>query len=59
MKKTFQTRLEAVEWIAEHARSEGEFETLKEQCMYNKIYTGHHSIELPEREKEVVWLDRK
>jgi len=38
MKKTFQTRLEAIDWIANFANNEGQFEVLREQLNFNFIY---------------------
>ena len=38
MKKTFQNRLEAINWIAKYARNEGHFEILREQLNFNFIY---------------------
>ena len=40
MKKIFVDRLEAIQWIAEFSRSEGEFEVLREELTFNFIY--HH-----------------
>jgi len=38
MKKTFQTRLDAIDWIASYAKNEGQFEILREQLNFNFIY---------------------
>lgn len=38
MKKTFQKRLDAIDWIAKHAKNEGQFEVLREQLNFNYIY---------------------
>ncbi len=38
MKKTFQKRLDAIDWIANYARNEGQFEVLREQLNFNYIY---------------------
>ncbi|MFK8008109.1 MAG: hypothetical protein AB8H03_17255 [Saprospiraceae bacterium] len=38
MKKTFQKRLDAIDWIATHAKNEGQFEVLREQLNFNYIY---------------------
>lgn len=57
MKKYFQNRLKAIDWIAEHAENEGQFEVLREQLQFNFIYTGTYFLELDEKPAEVVWLD--
>jgi hypothetical protein len=38
MKKTFRKRLDAIDWIANYARNEGQFEVLREQLNFNYIY---------------------
>jgi len=38
MKKTFQKRLEAIDWIAKYSRNEGQFEVMREQLNFNYIY---------------------
>ena len=38
MKKIFQNRLEAIDWIAKYAKNEGQFEILREQLNFNFIY---------------------
>lgn len=38
MKKTFQKRLDAIDWIANYAKNEGQFEVLREQLNFNYIY---------------------
>jgi len=40
MKKEFTTRLEAIDWIANEAENEGQFEVLREQLNFNFIYNG-------------------
>ena len=44
MKKKFEDRLEAIQWIAEFARSEGEFEVLREELTFNLIYHQEYFI---------------
>lgn len=46
MKWTFESRLEAIEWIAERAEDEGQFEVLREQLNYNYIYFKSFFIEI-------------
>jgi hypothetical protein len=57
MKKYFQNRLEAIDWIAEQAENEGQFEVLREQLQFNFIYTGTYFLELEDEPAEVVWLN--
>ncbi len=59
MKITFKTRLEAIDWIAEHAENEGQFEVLREQLIFNYIYTHTYFLENADKLPEVVWLDQK
>ncbi len=58
MKKKFQTQLGAIDWIAHFAKDETQFEVLREQLMYNKLYSGEFFVELDKREAmpEVIWL---
>ncbi len=59
MRKEFKSRLEAIEWIAEYAKDEGQFEVLREQLMFNFIYHNTYFLDIPEREGEVLMLDPK
>lgn len=58
MKKQFQSRLEAIDWIAEYAQNEGHFEVLRENLNFNFIYTGLYFVNLEEDQGEVVSLDK-
>ncbi len=60
MKKTFENRLVAIDWIANFVENEGQFEVLREQLNFNYIYTNSYFLEINEDEelKEVVGLDR-
>ncbi len=61
MKKQFQNRLEAIDWIAAFVENEAQFEVLREELNFNFIYTGAFFLELEnEREfqGEVVWLGK-
>ena len=57
MKKVFQNRLDGINWIAEYARTEGEFEILREQLIFNYIYFESYFLEIdPEEEiPEIVF----
>lgn len=57
MKRVFKNRLEAIDWIAANAEDEAQFEVLREQLMFNFIYTGRFFIELNDSLQEVVWLE--
>lgn len=59
MKKTFQTRLEAIEWMAEQATNEGQFEVWREQFNFNFIYTGRYFIDTKVSDAEVDLLKDK
>ena len=58
MTKRFYNRLEAIDWIANHVEDEAQFEVLREQLMFNHIYTGQYflKIEKDQPSKEVIWL---
>ncbi len=59
MKIKFASRLEAIEWIANHVEDEGQFEVLREQLNFNHIYHGRFFLNLEEQIAEVVMLDQK
>ena len=56
MKIRFKGRLDAVEWIADYAENEGQFEVLREQLNFNYIYEGAYFLNLEENPGEVVSL---
>ncbi len=58
MKIKFKTRLEAIDWIAYYVEEEGTFEVLREQVLFNFIYTGQYFLESPEKVLEVATLDQ-
>ncbi len=57
MKKVFQTRLEATDWIAARAENEGQFEVMREQLLFNFIYTGIYYIDTDVIQEDIVMLD--
>ena len=57
MKIRFNSRMEAIDWIAQYADDEGQFEVLREQLNMNYIHTGELFIELEEQIGEVVLLN--
>ncbi len=59
MKKHFENRLEAIEWIANYAKDEGKFEVLREQLMFNHLYTGKYFLDLSKKIGEVVMMKNK
>lgn len=59
MKVKFASRLEAIEWIANYAEDEGQFEVLREQLNFNHIYHGSFFLDMEEGIAEVVMLDQK
>ena len=56
MKKYFKNRIEAIDWIANNAEGEGQFEVLREQLNFNFIYTGTYFVKKDNSEFEVVLL---
>ena len=56
MRKVFKNRLEAIDWIAENAEDEGQFEVLREQLNFNFIYTGKYFVDTDGQIMEVVLL---
>lgn len=58
MKKVFQTRLEATNWIAARAENEGQFEAMREKLLFNFIYTGTYFIDPDEILEDVVMIDK-
>lgn len=58
MKKTFQNRLEAIDWIANFVEDEGQFEVLREQLNYNFIYHNQYFIDTDQPIAEVVLKDQ-
>lgn len=59
MKITFENRLEAIDWIADHVEDEGQFEVLREQLNFNFIYTNTFFLDTDEVIGEVVSLDKE
>ncbi len=57
MKKIrFKSRMEAIEWIAERAEDEAQFEVLRERLNFNHIYTGVYFLDPGKDIDEVVLL---
>ena len=58
MKKTFENRLEAIDWIANYVENEGQFEVLREQLNFNHIYSGKWFLDIDSEEilAEVIVL---
>ncbi|MFK7775826.1 MAG: hypothetical protein AB8F94_27130 [Saprospiraceae bacterium] len=59
MKKTFQKRLEAIDWIAKYARNEGQFEVLREQLNFNYIYNYKFFVVVNEDTESAEVIIRK
>lgn len=59
MKKTFENRLKAINWIAEQVENEAQFEVLREQLNFNYIYHKEWFLEIDEEQpmEEIIWLD--
>lgn len=58
MKIKFKSRLEGIDWIANHTDDEGQFEVLREQLNFNFIYTGKYFVRISKKKGSVAWLDR-
>lgn len=54
MKKIFENRIEAVEWIAGYVENEGQFEVLRERLNFNHIYTNTFFLDLDRPIAEVT-----
>ena len=54
MKKSFQTRLAAIDWIATNATSEAHFEVLREQLNFNYIYYKVYFVDLTEANDNIA-----
>lgn len=53
MKVTFDSRLEAIDWIAQNVADEKSFESLREQLNYNFIYNGEFYVNFDEDNPEI------
>lgn len=56
MKKEFESHLEAIAWIADQAETESHFEILREELIYNHIYTGEYFLDGITSDRVVAWL---
>ena len=54
MKITFATQLEGIDWIANHVENETQFEILKEELLFNYIYTERFFVYLDKKMSEVL-----
>ena len=57
MKMSFPTRLAAIDWIANNAKDETQFEVLREQLNYNFIYFQIYFIDMSELNEDIALLD--
>ena len=55
--KTFESRLEAIEWLADKVENEGQFEVLREQLNYSFIYNGTYIIKLENLDLFVEFIE--
>jgi len=57
MKKSFESRLDAIDWIAKNVENEAQFEVLREELNYSFIYHGTYVLKLGklELDVEIVW----
>jgi len=56
MKKEFDSHLEAINWIADHAKTESHFEILREELLFNHIYAGEYFLEGVASDQAVAWF---
>ena len=56
MKRYFENRLEAIDWIAQHAEDEGQFEVMREELNFNFIYNRKYFIDMAKEQLEVIML---
>ena len=61
MKKSFQNRIAAINWIANFVDNEGQFEVLREQLTFNYIYSNSYFLNIVKKENlaEVILLRQK
>ena len=59
MKKYFQSQLQAIDWIANYSKNEGQFEVLREQLLFNYIYHGTHFLSLNKKEMDAPVMPMK
>ena len=57
MKKYFKSQMEAIQWISDNAQNEAHFEILREELIFNHIYTGEYFVHMVLLEEDVVWLN--
>ena len=53
MKKSFESRIEAIDWIANKVENEGQFEVIREELNYSFIYSGTYFVKLSNLDLEV------
>ncbi len=53
MKVSFDSRLEAIDWIAQNVEDEKSFESLREQLNYNFIYKGEFYVNFDDNNPEI------
>jgi len=56
MRKNFNNRLDAIEWIVANAKNEGQFELMRENLTYNFIYHSRFFLNMKDCEGEVEML---
>jgi len=59
MKHEFSTQIEAIDWIADNARDESHFDILREELLFNQIYTGEHFIIMSNVNIEIALFDKR
>lgn len=59
MKQEFTTQIEAIDWIAENARDESHFEIMREELLFNQIYTGAFFIIMSNVNIEIALADKR
>ncbi len=59
MKREFESQYEAIEWLAQHAEDETQFEVLREELNFNHMYTGRYFFNWRPIHFEIQWLDNE
>ena len=59
MKKQFESHMQAINWIADNAETESHFEILREELIFNHIYTGEYFIHSMLMDREVAWIEER
>lgn len=51
---TFTSQLEGIDWIANKVENEDQFEILREELLYNYIYSGKYYLDIEDTKLEML-----